>query len=381
MTKVKILFAALPAYGHLYPLMPLALACAEAGHDVTVACAAPFLDRLPLPTVRSLPDLEGADAFAEASRRDPEAHGVDLVVRMFADVASEAVADTLLPLLADERPDLVVYEAMDIGAGVAADVLEIPAVGYAISLDTSGYALMHPPAIGYRSALWSDRGRTPPRDRTFLGRAILSPSPPSLLATTADLGVPQIPVRPVAYAERLGGVPSWLAGRRERPRAYLTLGTVSFGAVEVLRRALDDLQTLDVDVLVTVGPEGDPAALGAVGERVHVERFVDQGAVLDLVDVVVHHGGTGTVLSAAAAGLPQLILPQGADQFANVDVMTRQGSVRGLLNHAQRPGAIAEAVSALLADGPERAAARQLAAEIAAMPAPAEVVEQVLAHA
>jgi UDP:flavonoid glycosyltransferase YjiC (YdhE family) len=380
MTKVKILFAALPAYGHLYPLMPLALACADAGHDVTVACGPPFLDRLPLPTVRSLPDVEISDAFTEASRRDPEAQGVDLVVRMFADVASEAVAGTLLPLLEDDRPDLVVYEAMDVGAGVAADVLQIPAVGYAISLDPSGYALMHSPAVGYRSALWSERGRTPPWGRTFLGQAILRPAPPSLVAATGNLGVPQIPVRPVAYAERLGGVPSWLTGPAGRPRVYLTLGTVSFGAVEVLRRALDDLRSLDVDVLVSVGPDGDPTALGELDARVHVERFVDQGAVLDLVDAVVHHGGTGTVLAAAAAALPQLILPQGADQFANVAAMTRQGSARALLNDAQGAGAIAAAVSALLDDGPERAAARRLAAEIAAMPAPAEVVEQILAQ-
>ena len=99
-------------------------------------------------------------------------------------------------------------------------------------------------------------------------------------------------------------MPGRLSRPRERPRAYLTLGTVSFGAVEVLRRAVDDLATLDVDVLVAVGPEGDPAALGEVGERVHVERFVDQRGVLQRVDAVVHHGGTGTALAAAAAGLP-----------------------------------------------------------------------------
>ncbi len=98
----------------------------------------------------------------------------------------------------------------------------------------------------------------------------------------------------------------WLSAPRQRPRVYVTLGTVSFGAVEVLRRALIDLSSLDVDVLVTVGPDGDPAALGELadlGERVHVERFVAQSAVLDLVDLVVHHGGTGTVLGAQPRSL------------------------------------------------------------------------------
>ena len=53
---MKIVVASIPAYGHLYPLMPLALACADAGHDVTIAVGPPFLDRLPLPTVPQQPD-------------------------------------------------------------------------------------------------------------------------------------------------------------------------------------------------------------------------------------------------------------------------------------------------------------------------------------
>ena len=31
---MRIVFAAIPAYGHLYPVLPLAMACAAAGHDV-----------------------------------------------------------------------------------------------------------------------------------------------------------------------------------------------------------------------------------------------------------------------------------------------------------------------------------------------------------
>jgi UDP:flavonoid glycosyltransferase YjiC (YdhE family) len=34
---VKIMFASLGAYGHLYPMMPLALACADAGHKTVIA--------------------------------------------------------------------------------------------------------------------------------------------------------------------------------------------------------------------------------------------------------------------------------------------------------------------------------------------------------
>ena len=59
------------------------------------------------------------------------------------------------------------------------------------------------------------------------------------------------------------------------------------------------------------------ASLGDVPPSVHLERFVDQAAVLRSVDLVVHHGGSGTMLGAAAHGRPQLVLPLGADQFYN----------------------------------------------------------------
>ena len=43
---MKILFSTRPAYGHVYPLMPLALAAREAGHDVRFATTGQFLDKL-----------------------------------------------------------------------------------------------------------------------------------------------------------------------------------------------------------------------------------------------------------------------------------------------------------------------------------------------
>ena len=95
---------------------------------------------------------------------------------------------------------------------------------------------------------------------------------------------------------------------------------------------------------------------------------------MPVVDLIVQHGGTGTVLGALAAGLPQLVLPQGADQFFNAEILTAAGVARALQNDAQRPGAITAAVQALITDSPERQAAGRIRDEIAAMPLPAEVV-------
>ena len=41
-----MLFCCRPAYGHVYPLLPLAVACRDAGHDVLFATGEAFLERL-----------------------------------------------------------------------------------------------------------------------------------------------------------------------------------------------------------------------------------------------------------------------------------------------------------------------------------------------
>ncbi len=375
---MRILFAAIPAYGHLFPLMPLATAAAAAGHEVTVAAGAPFLGALPLPTVGGIPAGTELDAvIAESRRRHPEAHGHELSIAMFADTTAELVSGVLDAVLADIRPDLVVYEAMNVGAAMAADVHDVPAVGFAIGMAPFTVDMIHAAACGFRADFWAAHGHAVPAGSGLLGAAVLDPTPPSLLSTDVPPApVPRLPIRSVAYAPDSSGVPNWLAGTRSRPAVYLTLGTVAFGAVEVLRRAVDQVAGLDADLLVAVGPDGDPSLLGEVPDHVHVERFVPQSRVLELVDLIVHHGGTGTVLGAAAAGLPQLILPQGADQFLNADLIAGSGAGRALRNDQQGDGAIGRAVSVMLGNCPERIGAGNLRDEIAAMPPPNEMVAE-----
>jgi len=375
---VKIIFASLGAYGHLYPMMPLALACADAGHEVVIATGQPFLGRLPLPTVPGNPDTLELDwSIQEARRRHPDLHGQELSMAMFADVAAEQIAPIMIEQCERIRPDLVIFEGMDTGAGVAASVLGIPAAAYAIALLSSVYAMLHPATVRYQRDRWLQRNRTPPEANSLLAAALINPAPPQLQRPDVT-GTPSIPIRSVAYNDSSAGVPAWLNAERARPRVYLTLGTVSYGAVEVLNRAIADIAPLDVDILVTVGPDGEPAALGEVPDNVHIERFVAQSAVLSLVDLIVHHGGTGTVLGALEVGLPQLVLPQGADQFLNAEILTAAGVGRALANDAQGSGAISEAVQALLGDSAERQAASRVRDEIAAMPSPSEVVPQLV---
>jgi UDP:flavonoid glycosyltransferase YjiC (YdhE family) len=129
-------------------------------------------------------------------------------------------------------------------------------VAFAISITHAGYAGIHPATVEFQQRAWTERGLTPPIGIPLLAQAMLDPSPPALRPLSSPYDVPKIPIRSVAWTGDSAAVPDWLLAPKKRPRAYVTLGTVSFGAVEVLRRAIDDLADLDLDLLVAVGPEG-----------------------------------------------------------------------------------------------------------------------------
>jgi UDP:flavonoid glycosyltransferase YjiC (YdhE family) len=372
---VDVVFAALPAYGHLYPLMPLALATAEAGHRVTVATGAHFADALPLPTVRAFPDHATLSWLEQQTAlRFVAEEGIGFGVRMFADVAANTAAETLLPLWDEQRPDLVVLESGNLGAAVAAHVLGIPAVAVAVGV----WGPFGPPAyaavLDYAADQWRRRGATPPADPSQLLAAFVDPLP-AALQQSAPEGVRHLPMRSVGFSHGAAPLPDWLAAPALRPRVLLTLGTVAYEAVHVIRTALDGLLELDVDVLVVLGPQGDPDALAGLPDRVHLHRFVPQEQVLAHLDLVVHHGGTGNLLGALGHGLPALVLPQGADQYVNAARLVDAGAGRAFQGDDLVAGAVRDAVAAMLPEGsPERTRAGEIAAEMAAMPAPADVV-------
>ena len=92
-------------------------------------------------------------------------------------------------------------------------------------------------------------------------------------------------------------------------------------------------------------------------------------------DAVVSHAGSGTFLGALAHGLPQLCLPQAADQFRNAHAGVESGAALKLHPEHATPEAIADAVSTLLADNTFHTNANRIRTEINTMPAPDKVTK------
>lgn len=382
----KIAFAALPAYGHVYPMLPLAEAFQRAGAEVSVAVGAPFLGALPLPTVPGLAGTVTLDeVVAEVLERFPQTAD-DMANRwlpaFFGNVNARRVLPALREQWAADRPGLVVYEVLDPAAALAAGEIGVPSVAFGLGQWLPALARLVAVAAdavapgGPSGMPWEVAEAADERPGCYV-----DPMPASLQPGPVGTILDRMPIRPDGWHDLSAGGGDVPARRPDGPpRIYVTLGTVAYGAVDVLRQAVVEAASFDAEVVVACGPDGNPELLGSLPPNVRTYRYLPQWALLPGVDLIVHHGGAGTMLQAAWHGIPQVILPQGADQFVNAQSVQDAGVGRQIGKAAMAPGAVAIAVGALLGDGAERQAAAALAAEIAALPAPDEVAEALLAR-
>lgn len=374
---MRIIFTALGGYGHAFPLIPLAVAARDAGHDVGFATAASFLpniERAGITGIRA--GITPQEAFVEELNKvdgDPRGLPPDalhqITGRVFGEILPRAVVADLEPVLA-ERPDLVIYETMNAGGAFAAKLAGIPSVSHnfgRVAEYDSGKEIRE--RVRATAAGFGVEGEP----ETAFGDPVLDICPESVQSQEFLATAKRIPLRPTGWSTP-GGLPAGIADRdRSRPLAYLTLGT-QYGNTDVLTAAITGLAALDLDVLVATGPTVEVELLGDVPGNVRLERWVPQSELLPHLDLVVHHGGSGTTMGAFGAGLPQLFLPQGADQLANAEASVKAGVAAQLVDEELTAEAVTEKAHALLTDTAVREATRALAEEVAAMPAPAEVV-------
>ncbi len=167
----------------------------------------------------------------------------------------------------------------------------------------------------------------------------------------------------------------WLAAGDEPWRVYATLGTqFNTRSGDLLHRILDGLATTDARVLATIGPCVDPAAFPGATPRRRLEGYVPQGAVLERVDVVITHGGSGSGAGALAAGVPLLVLPMGADQRLNGERIAQLGVGRMLDAATSTPEEIADAAGEIRGVPSFADAAGRIRDQIAALPPAADAL-------
>ncbi len=383
---MRVLLTTQPGYGHFRPLLPLAHALLGAGSEVRVgtsASFAPIVEREGLtPQAVGLDWLHGVESTIPPELQPPPevktlaTHFAHKFVRMTAErLAADVVA------LADRwRPDLIVRETTEYGGSLAAQLLGLPSAALQVASPTLMSAgLLAEAAVALdeiraRLGLAPDPGLAALRDELVICFA-----PPTLHDPSFELPAglrsfhPGSPPANDPTGDALDGLAV------DRPLVYATLGTVFndptyelpfFPAIQ------EGLFDAPVDLLMTVGPDVDPASLGDQRAGVRVLAYVPQRAVLDRSAVVICHGGYGTLLDAIDAAVPLVVAPFGADQHVNAATVQRLGIGIVVEEESLSPSAIRQAVDALIQPwSPHRQRLNALREAWRALPGPTNAVE------
>jgi UDP:flavonoid glycosyltransferase YjiC (YdhE family) len=362
-------------------LVPLARALRDSGNEVLWAVPADGvaeIERRGVSAAGVAPALAigpalAMERFPELRALSPEEVPTVMFGKLFGAIAAPAMLGGLRALAGRWQPDVVVCDAAEFAGHIVAAELGVPSV-------TKGFGPLLPEprvaaAADEVAALWETCGLAPRPYGGCYETLYLDPYPPSLAPHDAPHVPVRRPIRPDGDYDAVAAADVTIPAGDD-PLLYVTLGTV-FNDPGPLKTVVDAVLSLSVRALITVGPGGVVDAFGRTPSRVRVERYLPQHAVLPHCAAVVSHGGSGTALGALAVGLPQLCLPQGADQFLNAAAIASSGAGLSLSPSEVTADAVRDGLARLLGDASFAIAAQRIADDIAVMPPPADAARAI----
>jgi MGT family glycosyltransferase len=372
-TAMRVLFTSQPGYGHFHPLVPVAQALRDAGHEPAFAATPAFT-----PTVVA----SGFEAFTAGAddtpdelrqRREQQAKlpGAQWAEVMwtngFAGTRAENAIPDLIAIARDWQPDLIVRDLTEIGGYITAESLDIPHAEVQVAaFRPQMHRLISPQVNRLRASV----GLPPDPDMSTLYRYLmLTYFPPSFQDPGSPLPATMHALRHIGFnSTQSDTLPDWMQDLPERPTVYATLGTVFTYLADIYRAILDALEQEPLNVILTIGKQPALAGFGARPQHIRIEPYIPQSLLLPHCDLVITHGGSGTVKDCLSHGLPMVIIPIGADQYHNAEQCARTGVARIIGPEERTPEAIREAVRLVLSDPAYLRNAQRLREEMEALP-------------
>lgn len=118
---------------------------------------------------------------------------------------------------------------------------------------------------------------------------------------------------------------TWDFPHGDLPLVLIAMSSTFQNHRDCMQRIVDALGELPVRGVLTTGPAIKVEQM-QVTSNVEILSAAPHSKIMQKADLVITHGGHGTVIKALAAKVPLLILPHGRDQAENASRVTRRGA-------------------------------------------------------
>jgi MGT family glycosyltransferase len=180
-----------------------------------------------------------------------------------------------------------------------------------------------------------------------------------LIQTLKSFDVPIEPApKNVRYTGPVLDDPDWAASehwenpwpaQKDKPIVVIAFSSTFQNQTKVIQNCIDAIKNLPVNGCVTLGPAMANIEL-TCPDNVVVFKSVKHALLLPLADLVITHGGHGTVIKSLANGLPVICLPMGRDQGDNAIKIERcKTGIK--LSPKSSPRRISKVIEQILSNG------------------------------
>ncbi|MGW5049946.1 macrolide family glycosyltransferase [Actinokineospora sp. NPDC004072] len=327
-----VLYASIPAWGHVYPVLPGLAELVRRGHRVSAAASGSFAAEVGrcVDVVRYDSPMDNAHvALADMG---------NVLPLMLAETRAAYAA--LERVVRDDRPDVIVADVLSTAGWLLGQATGIPVVRtWPVFASNSEFSLHQ----DYESRSDTDESMAAffGAVAAFLDEVGLSAavSPHQFFDNEADRNIALFPrelqprgetfderftfitpcIRPAEGSAEVG----WLAAAR--PLAVVSLGTVFNEKIGFFRTCIEGVERLGWHTAAALGGKVAPELVGPISERVLLRATLPMIDTLRHAAVAVTHGGLTSTIEALAHGVPVLIAPQIGEQRAVADSVERLG--------------------------------------------------------
>lgn len=370
---MKVLFIGAGSPAIVFGLVPLANALRSNGHQVLMAANEPMAavaSSTGIPAMAMVEhdiwhyvwtDRQGNEReFVEGFREEMEFTG-----GWFAHMGAEGYA-TLREACRHWQPDLVVGGRMCYAAPLLAAHLGVPHVQ--VAWDSGEWQ-------------WTDDGARPVLEPELRELGLNHIPDPDL---RIEIYPPSLTPPEAPGAQLMRWIPGnlqrqvepWMYTRPERPRVCLTAGSRASRerSLDFLRELAERIAPLDVEIVIPA-PEELAAELRTVLPDVRT-GWLPLDVVMPTCDLVVHHAGGATTMTAMSAGVPQLVIPESPAFVPPIRRLADFGAAISMTPEEATDESVAAACRTLLTEPGYRERAAALAREIGELAPPLEFVPQ-----
>jgi len=333
--------------GPISRLLPIAQELSKRGHDLA------FCNRAKAPSL--LIQEAGFKNMPVVPSQSPSVYPSEFTAEIwngnqgssymgFLDIEFvRAIAQDYVEMMQDYNPDIIV-DTWGLPACLAAKILRIPLV-------TITQADNHPDAEGY--IWWRQTPPDLPNPVPVVNQVLKEHGLPLLKEKIEELfvgdmvlivGTPDtdpLPdysqvtyVGPLQLNTSVESLPNWIQKLpTDQPLVWVYSGNPRYGdkpfiadSIVIIRACVEVFGNENMQVVLTTGHQPLPKEFTTLPPNIHFASYVPGYAMAKKSDLVIHHGGHGSYLTALSAGTPTIIIPTYSERESNARRLSELGA-------------------------------------------------------